>query len=606
VARGPGAAELLRQLRAVYEAKLNLQVALVDDEEVSAKLRAAKEAHPLFQEREYVGWATCGEAVERSIDEQPTLDSLPDESLDRFIRDRLCVGQQLGRDGRCYAHTGDDDARADALAEIREGGDFGGFLRGVPVDPEMLRRVLDATNRDSRGHPRVDNADFSHTRFNSPAFTDLVFEGAVVFEKSRFFGSTRFDSAVFAVPRADFTNATFEGEVDFGRSKFEGTAFFLDTTFKQRARFELADFRGDWWGPALFESHASFMRATFRSRIVGPIYALDRLNMPGANFIDNVVVQAGAAHMSFDNATFLGTADLQLRWAEVTLQWASFGHASIVRGTPSFGSTGVSLGDLTSPFEERFRELGGDLANRRPDLPRLVSLHGTDVGNLALSSMDLRPCRFLRAHNLERLRVGNTCRFAFAPRGWRYTHRQTIAEEQQWRKSREKDRAVPTSERSGGGDARELTRWYGPELRHSQELGGSAPENPAEIAAMYRALRKGREVGGDEPGAADFYYGEMEMRRLASSTPLAERLILLLYWLTAGYGLGLSLYFWGFPHEEPLVGALLYSIQSTTSLLRAPEAELTYVGQVFQIVLRLLGPLFFGLALLSLRGRVRR
>jgi hypothetical protein len=33
-----------------------------------------------------------------------------------------------------------------------------------------------------------------------------------------------------------------------------------------------------------------------------------------------------------------------------------------------------------------------------------------------------------------------------------------------------------------------------------------------DIAGLYRALRKGREDARDEPGAADFYYGEMEMR----------------------------------------------------------------------------------------------
>ena len=36
---------------------------------------------------------------------------------------------------------------------------------------------------------------------------------------------------------------------------------------------------------------------------------------------------------------------------------------------------------------------------------------------------------------------------------------------------------------------------------------------PARLAAVYRELRKGREDAKDEPGAADFYYGEMEMRR---------------------------------------------------------------------------------------------
>jgi hypothetical protein len=61
---------------------------------------------------------------------------------------------------------------------------------------------------------------------------------------------------------------------------------------------------------------------------------------------------------------------------------------------------------------------------------------------------------------------------------------------------------------------------------------------PARLAALYRELRKGREDAKDEPGAADFYYGEMEMRRLdRQMTPWPERAILWLYWLVSGYGL---------------------------------------------------------------------
>ena len=40
-----------------------------------------------------------------------------------------------------------------------------------------------------------------------------------------------------------------------------------------------------------------------------------------------------------------------------------------------------------------------------------------------------------------------------------------------------------------------------------------------EIAGIYRDLRKGLEDAKNEPGAADFYYGEMEMRRLAGRKP---------------------------------------------------------------------------------------
>lgn len=54
---------------------------------------------------------------------------------------------------------------------------------------------------------------------------------------------------------------------------------------------------------------------------------------------------------------------------------------------------------------------------------------------------------------------------------------------------------------------------------------------------MYRQLRKAREDSKDEPGAADFYYGEMEMRRRQLRYRRAERWLLQAYWSLSGYGL---------------------------------------------------------------------
>jgi hypothetical protein len=53
--------------------------------------------------------------------------------------------------------------------------------------------------------------------------------------------------------------------------------------------------------------------------------------------------------------------------------------------------------------------------------------------------------------------------------------------------------------------------------------------------------------------------------------------------------------------------AAYYSVQSATSLLREPTTEpLTTIGRTVEIALRLLGPLLLGLAVLALRGRVKR
>ncbi|MEU5314175.1 hypothetical protein [Streptomyces sp. NPDC021562] len=51
-------------------------------------------------------------------------------------------------------------------------------------------------------------------------------------------------------------------------------------------------------------------------------------------------------------------------------------------------------------------------------------------------------------------------------------------------------------------------------------------------------MRKAFEDGKNEPGAADFYYGECEMRRHdTTGTSKGERRLLWAYWLLTGYGL---------------------------------------------------------------------
>jgi hypothetical protein len=173
---------------------------------------------------------------------------------------------------------------------------------------------------------------------------------------------------------------------------------------------------------------------------------------------------------------------------------------------------------------------------------------------------------------------------------------------------------------------------------------------PAQLAALYRELRKGREDAKDEPGAADFYYGEMEMRRYDRATPWVERLVLWLYWLVSGYALRawraltmlaavvllapVAFALWGFPSSEPgfravrvdargalvyqqqpagpppgvqrLPAAIRFSARSATALLRGPDRTLTPLGEWLEIALRFLGPVLLGLAVVSVRGRVRR
>jgi hypothetical protein len=184
---------------------------------------------------------------------------------------------------------------------------------------------------------------------------------------------------------------------------------------------------------------------------------------------------------------------------------------------------------------------------------------------------------------------------------------------------------------------------------------------PNQIAALYRSLRKGSEDRSNQPGAADFYYGEMEMRRAGAHG--VERLLLNLYWFTSGYALRswralacllvliisatvLSLtvvhpvpaaatpelvapavgttpqVVWvspsgdiltdppqnaGAPQRPTFWAALAENVEQATSLGKeATPSSANTAERWMQLALRMLGPVFLGLALLSIRGRLRR
>jgi hypothetical protein len=53
-------------------------------------------------------------------------------------------------------------------------------------------------------------------------------------------------------------------------------------------------------------------------------------------------------------------------------------------------------------------------------------------------------------------------------------------------------------------------------------------------------------------------------------------------------------------------GALVYGARTAIGLVQTPQPPLTRWGEVLQILLRILAPVFLGLAILSIRGRVKR
>jgi hypothetical protein len=467
-----------------------------------------------------------------------------------------------------------------------------------------------------------DNASFYKTTFgNETFFHSATFGNRTHFSSATFGARTYFDSAAFGSD-ASFDSATFGAHTYFDSPAFGNDASFKSATFGDNAFFK----------SATFGNYASFYKTTFGDDAWLGVSGSNLIILQSLQMGRGGSIQVKCSQLDMSSAMFPDGVTVLVQEAEVTVDFVSFGGASIMAAFwPS-----EHANDRVTP---------GFIGRCHPAAPRLLSLAGCDVTHLTVNGVDLRPCRFAGTYNLEQLRLGGGTVFARQPTARRWTRRLVLAEEHAWRATYEPGR------RSLG--------WYPLECRAREEP--KPDRQPAErhspaartaagiVESIYRALRKGLEDVKDEPGAADFYYGEMEMRRHAASRYSVERALLFIYWLVAGYGLRasralatlllvLALATVGFvtvgfaqstttayqqvtvptggssyePREirgarPGWAEAATYSVQSTTSLLRAPATEpLTESGRVIEIVLRLLGPVLLGLAILAVRGRVKR
>jgi len=414
-----------------------------------------------------------------------------------------------------------------------------------------------------------------------------------------------------------FLNVTFSGFARFERASFSDHAGFQNASFRSHGWFAGATFRGyvDLEG-ATFCRGANFSGATFQlAHQLGPFAVRDALVFDDGVFAERVNIEVAAVTLSGRATRFADGANLRVRWAEIALDNADFARASTLSGATTWPAQAV---DLQPVCVADRRQL--ELEPR----PRLITLRGAQVAALSVSDVDLRACRFFGAHGLQSLIVEASCEWARTPASRRfglrrYIRRETIAEEHHCRHDPD--------------DPWDTGPTQAPDWLKDRD-GRKEPLDPRQLAGLYRALRQGREDNKDQAGAGDLYYGEMEMRRHGRMRERKERssvrcrsdhAVLVAYWLGSGYGLRASravlallvlvvlasfgLQKWGFTTHPSYTRAALYAVESTSSLLRVPNAaglELTYAGERTQILLRLLGPLLIGLALLAVRARVKR
>ena len=494
-------------------------------------------------------------------------------------------------------------------------GDKAAFIGAKFGDKAAFNGAKFGDNASFDGTEFGNNAIFITTTFGGRAsFTGATFGNDTSFDETTFGNDTSFDETTFG-NNASFTGVNFGDDTQIEDATFGDDASFSKTTFGDRVLF-VRTFFGD---------RASFFETAFGKDVILGATGSDLITFTRLQMGRGSIIEAMCSRMYMSNTAFPDGVSMLVRKADVWIHLSNFGGASVI----------AALRPVEFP----------DFIGPRLPLPRLLSLEFCDVTHLTVNSLDLRACRFAGVYNLEQLRIGGAAVFAPQPSARWWTRRLVLAEEHAWRAINEPGR------RSLG--------WYPNECREREEPApdrqprerrSPAARTGAEtVEVTYRALRKGLEDVKNEPGAADFYYGEMEMRRRAASPRSVERALLFLYWLVAGYGLRasralaalllvLTLATVGFvvvgfapsmttvyqqvtvpsgityePREIRGVPpgwseAATYSLQSITSLLRTTTNQplLTASGQVIDIVLRLLGPVLFGLAILAVRGRVKR
>ena len=470
------------------------------------------------------------------------------------------------------------------------------------------------------------NAYFQSVRIiNDAHFERVKFRGVASFQHGRFRRFAGFGGASFTL-HADFIDAQFGDDSSFGGAKIGGDAWFSNCIFSGKADFSEASFNGGaWFARTNFKADVSFAIAKVKAdALFNDVHfngdaAFNEVEVQGATVVRPSTVRG---ELRLDDFMASGTVEMTVAANRVKCARAKFNDRvwlSLAGGdlwlTDSEFAEPATIESSLKPVAAAAPDIGEGLVR-----VRVRSLRGTDAEHLTLTDADLSRCVLSGLRRPEQLRLGGRAVFAPTPRGlywrwkivpWRWTVRQALFEEHIWRASQ----AAPGPR---GG-------WARPDP--GTEDGGEA--TPERLEVLYRQLRASLEVARNEPGAADFYYGEMEMRRRAARNR-TERWLLGGYWLLSGYGLRASralawlvalilaaavvLQHAGFQgqshgHEPGYLYCALYAAGSVVSLSLADghlPAVMTALGDVIHLVLRIGGPVLLGLAALAVRGRVKR
>ncbi len=447
------------------------------------------------------------------------------------------------------------------------------------VDERCLAHHIASCPTDERGRPVLADLDLSGQRLDEVQLTGLVITGDLKCSGATFRGSLR------------IRDVEIGGAAVFDGAHLQAYVSINDLTVGELLRMRDAVFERDvFLADVTCGGVVSLARGTLSGSVEIAGLRADLLDLRRTTFQHRALLQLGDVR----------EADLRRAGFHRGVRVTCAGPTRLDLLEVDLG--GPSVVAAAAPTVEAWR------MQDRPVLGRLL---GTDLSQLRLSYVDLSECSFAGAHNLDKLTVDDWHGWRTSPRSLWITHRATLADEHRVR-----------------GHA----RWALP--------GADGHEAPSvdSVQADYHNLRSMMQDRKDQRAASDFYYGEMEMRRIglwrsvrnglrerhwrAAFSTLGEWLLLWLYWLLSGYGqrawrafvtLGLvvaaasaALDRWGFQSPTAYGDALRYTLRAASTLLRGSDVALTPTGDWIELVLRLIAPLLLALGLLAIRERVRR
>ena len=452
-----------------------------------------------------------------------------------------CLGEAVIQETKCLRHA-ERPLVLSYLASLGVSGEgFGVSLRGVQVSRELWNTIF--SSPIVRGRELLVPIDLTGADVEARIWLDgcrlktILLNGAIVREgfqlnHCEFMDQLSADYTFFNAGPPSFIDVVFHNSVYISYAHTERVSIgFSDCQFE-------AQFMGDGMSGSLFVERSHFERdlhlkgAKCEALVLTDCTIEGALEVEGARFglfrVPNLRTTStyrlgpicSENDISLERAEFRANVAMTLESKILDMSGTQFPRG----GQLHISASKVNLNQVVS---------GGPLliaGENRDRRPVVVSIQGADAGQMTLSNVDMSSCFFYGARGLETVTLEPSVKLAPSPAGFDTTRR-CIADEFAWRAHCRKwfakiwevswDRIVGEVQGKNGS----MGGFHVPELHASQ------------VASVYRDLRHSFEAKRDLTNAADFYYGEMEMRRHNHLSTFSERIVISLYWIISGYGL---------------------------------------------------------------------